>query len=172
MESKNATGKASEGRRIGRTLAVVLMLLNASCTSLLGNGTPPSSYAVLTDAGPVLVDADGFAHGFTQAALEASVRKAMIQAHRGQLRVIGVGEVTPTRRMLLHVEEGFRPTRAQVTLELFRAGKLVKSVSMAAPEPGAFPESVFIRSVADLARRLLPPVGPNATTLSPYNFHA
>lgn len=163
MVSKNASEKISEGPRICRSLAVVFTLLSASCTNLLGNGAPPLSYAVLTGAGSVLVDADGFAHGFTQSALEASVRKAMIQAHRGQLRELRVGEVTPTRRMLLHVEEGFRPTRAQLTLELFRAGRLVKSVSMAAPEPGAFPESVFIHSIADLTRQMLPPLDPNDT---------
>jgi len=142
-----------------------MLLISASCSNLPENGRLPLGYVVLADTGPVLVEADGFAHGFTQSALEAAVRKGVTQAHRGQLRLLEADEVTPTRRMLLHVEEGFRPTRAQLTLELFRAGKLVDSVSTAAPEPGAFPEAVFIHGVAEPARQLLPPVAPNVTTL-------
>ncbi len=161
MKTNGGPGQNSEGPRIRHGLATLLMLMSASCSSSLENGAPLLTYVVLTDAGPILIDADGFAHGFTQSALEATVRKGVKQAHRGQLKLLKADEFTPTRRMLFHVEEGFRPTRAQITMELFRAGKLVKSVSTASPEPGAFPEAVFIHSIADLTQRLLPPVALN-----------
>jgi len=162
MKTNDGPGPNSEGPRIRHGLATLLMLMSASCSSSLENGAPILTYVVLTDAGPILIDADGFAHGFTQSALEATVRKRVKQAHRGQLEA---DEFTPSRRVLLHVEEGFRPTRAQLTMELFRAGKLVKSVSAASPEPGAFPDAVFIHSIADLTRRLLPPAALNVTPL-------
>ena len=159
MRTSDVVGKPYDGSRIRRPLALLVMLMGASCSNSLNNGAPPQDYVILTDAGPVLVNADGFAHGFTQSALEAAVRKGVTRAHRGQVRLLDADETAPPQRMLLHVEEGFRPTRAQVTLELFRAGKLIRSVSMAAPEPGAFPEAVFIHSVTALARQLLPTVG-------------
>ncbi len=170
MKTTDGSGKNSEGPRIIRCgLATLLLLMSASCSSSPENGAPFLTYVVLTDAGPILIDADGFAHGFTQSALEATVRKGVKQAHRGQLKLLEADEFAPTRRMLFHVEEGFRPTRAQITMELFRAGKLVRSVSAASPEPGAFPEAVFIHSVADLTRRLLPPAALNTTPLVPSN---
>ena len=154
------------GARARQTLTILLMLTSAGCSSSLQSGAPHRAYALFTDAGPVLIDVDGFAHGFTHSALEAWVRKGLTQADRGQLRLLQPEEGMPRWQMLLHIEEGFRPARAQVTLELFHAGKLVESASTAAPAAGAFPAAVFIHTVADLARRLLPHVGPNFTTMT------
>ena len=167
MRDNESPGQNSRGPEIRRGLATLLMLMSASCSSSLENGAPLLTYVVLTDAGPILIDADGFAHGFTQSALEDTVRTGVKQGHRGQIKLLEADEFMPTRRMLFHVEEGFRPTRAQITMELFFAGQLVKSVSTASPEPGAFPEAVFIHSIADLTRRLLPPVALNVTPLLP-----
>ena len=163
MKANEIIGTKYLELRIWRKAATLLMLMSASCSGPLENGAPFLTYVVLTDAGPILIDADGFAHGFTQSALESTVRKGVKQAHRGQIKLLEADEFMPTRRMLFHVEEGFRPTRAQITMELFRAGQLVKSVSTASPEPGAFPDAVFIHSIADLTRQLLPPAALNVT---------
>jgi len=54
---------------------MLMLLISASCSNLPENGGPPLGYVVFADTGPVLVEADGVAHGFTQSALEAAVRK-------------------------------------------------------------------------------------------------
>jgi hypothetical protein len=131
VKTNGITGNTSGELWIWSAVPMLLMLMTASCSSALEDRVPRLAYVILIDAGPVLIDADGFAHGFTQSALEAMVRKGVKQAHRGQIKLLEADEFTPARRMLFHVEEGFRPTRAQITMELFRAGKLVKSVSKA-----------------------------------------
>ena len=165
-------GRIVSGPRLRGGLAMLLMLMSASCSSSLENKAPLVTDVVLTDASPTLIDADGFAHGSTQSAFEATVRRGVEQAHRGQLKLLDADEFMPMRRMLFHVEKGSRPTGTQIAMALFRTGTLVKSVSAASPEPGAFPDVFFIHSIADLTRRLLPPTALNVTSHIPSNSPA
>lgn len=143
--------------RFHRISAAFGWLCAAACSSLQMASGADRPYAVLTDTGPILIELDGFARGYTHSALLVLVREGVERAGRGQVVPLTAGEATPTRRMVLHVEEGFRPVVAQITLSLFDAGRLIKSSSTRAPAPDAFPNAVFIDTVAGLTWRLLPP---------------
>ncbi len=43
-----------------------------------------------------------------------------------------------------------------MTLQMFSAGRLVRTVSTAAPTASALPDVVFVNTIAGLAQRLLP----------------
>lgn len=153
-------------QRIG---AAIVLLAASSCTTLSTARDAHSAYEVLTDADPVLVNLDGFARGYTHSALDVLVRKGVERAGRGQVVSLAPGQLPPERRMVLHIEEGFQPPVAQITLTLFAAGRPVRSVSTRAPAPGAFPNSVFIQTVSGLTWRLLPPV--NQKVSGPTTIH-
>lgn len=151
-------GRRIRWPRLRCLLGAVGLACAASCSSLPTVDLADRPYEVLTDAGPVLVDLVGFSRSYSHAKLDTLVRKGMERAGRGQVVTLLPGEAMPARRMVLHVEDSFRWPVAQVTLTLFDAdGKLVHSVSSRAPAPGAFPNAVFIDTVAGLASRLLPP---------------
>lgn len=138
-----------------RIPAAVALLTVAGCSALPADGDTLPSYKIVTDAGPVLVELDGFAHGYSHAALNALVREGVARAGRGPVVSLEPGESLPAKRIVLHVEEGFRPAVAQVTLTLSDMGRPVRSSSARAPAPGAFPSAVFIQTVSALTGRLL-----------------
>lgn len=147
-------------KQIRRILLGLLMLPGTSCSDT-PHREPPSAYAIMTNFGPVLIKSDGFARGLTRSALDELTRTGMTQANRGQVRAVSKDDVMPIDQLLLHVEEGFQPAREQVTLQLLHAGTVIGSTTTNAPGASAFPNAVFIHTVASLAQRLLPAIDSN-----------
>ncbi len=91
--------------RIRWTVAVFVTLAGAGCSGRPYDG-PPADFALLTDAGPILIAVDGFSHGLTHSGLVEAVRKGLVRADRGRVGPFEQTEAVPARSLLLHVEEG------------------------------------------------------------------
>jgi len=110
----------------------------------------------VTDSGPLLLEVDGSAPGLSNSFLIMALGKGMARADRGRVAPFEQIIAAPVGSLLLHVEQQTRPPRAQLTLRLFSAGRLIRTVSSGAPPVTAFPDMVFLDSIAGLGQRLLP----------------
>jgi hypothetical protein len=128
----------------------------AVCAGVAGCGGTPDRFAVSTPDGVVLASVEGASTGFTNTELTRLVRAGVAEAYPVQCHAPSwLGAGAPL--MVWQVVDKDRQPTAIVSVRLIRNGTVVRSSFDNVVVPDANPGSVFMRTVSDLARRVLPP---------------
>jgi hypothetical protein len=136
-------------------LVLVLYLL-AACTGPQGAGKADNLFTANASEGDVLVRVDGMARGFTNSELTRLIKRGMagsypIQCHEASDNALD------TPKMVWHVINDRRKPTAVVTVKVIESSGIVRSKFANIAAPGVNPDAVFMRDVADLAYRIMPP---------------
>jgi hypothetical protein len=132
------------------------LVMAAVCAEAAGCGEAPNRFAVSTPDGLVLASVEGASTGFTNAELTRLVRGGIAEAYPVQCNAPSVLTAGAPLMVWQVVDKDRQPT-AIVSVKLIRNGTVVRSAFDNVLAPDANPGSVFMRTVSDLARRVLPP---------------
>jgi len=132
------------------------LVMVAACAGEAGCGGAPDRFAVSTPDGVVLASVEGASTGFTNAELTRLVRAGVAEAYPVQCSVPAVLAAEAPLMVWRVVDKDRQPT-AIVSVKLIRNGTVVRSAFDNVLAPDTNPGSVFMRTVSDLARRVLPP---------------
>jgi hypothetical protein len=146
--------KLTQSKKFAPFMLALLGL--TSCAQV--SGAP--KYAVATRGGPVLIDWSGEDVSYNHSNLDSLIRKGVEQAGAGTVvPVVATGAVPAGRLMLRITENGPRGRETRVAAQFFEEQHLVASATTLTVPPGSAPRAVFIRSIAETARRVLPAAG-------------
>jgi hypothetical protein len=121
---------------------------------------PDPQYEVNAAGGPFLINWSGFDVSYSHSTLDAMIRRGVEQAGCGTVVQVAPAGTAPTKRIVLYLsEDSPRHTNAHMTAQLFDDSHRIASAGTVTPSPGVVPRAVFIRNVAELTRRVLPPAG-------------
>jgi hypothetical protein len=139
--------------------AIPVMLAFMGLTGCAQVGAAPK-YEVAATGGPVLLDWSGGDVSTNHSALDSMIRKGVEQAGRGTVMPVAAAGSVPARRLVVRIADGGPPARnTHLAMQFFEESHLVASATTITSPPGSTPRAVFIRSIAELARRVLPPAG-------------